>query len=241
MMTHLDLIGRRLRETPCLRILCAGDSITGGPAFPPGGYRGTLGKHLAATPIEFEFVGSKQTPGYEAANLFHEGHSGFSIRQLHFGGSTARTTAGPFDQTLATIRPDLVLLMIGTNDLYTRDPGECAAELADLGSMILRSESVPALFVGSIFPIRPGPKPWGGIVPSDVGQRVDEFNRLLSGLCKQWLDIGLPCEFVDHAHCSRTDDTHQDDGVHLTAAANDRLGESWFNAIRLHVATKTAK
>lgn len=214
-----------------LRILCLGDSITQGPAHFPGGYRGPLQRMLSEAGVAVEFVGSSIRGSEGLAQPRHEGHSGFSIRQIRDGDKTNHSESTPLRETLAREAPDLVLLMIGTNDLYVGNPVECAAVAAELLDIILAADSRPALMTGGIVPILPGLKPWGRLVEEDVTTRVVRYNERVSAEVARRASEGHRCVFVDHNAAARSPDTHLEDGVHIGEAANRRLAASWFAAL----------
>ncbi|MFJ6465547.1 GDSL-type esterase/lipase family protein [Streptomyces sp. NPDC091387] len=89
-----------------LRVMPLGDSITWGIGSPSGNsYRGYLWNRLAAEGHSLDFVGSgRNGPMSDPDN---EGHSGWRIDQI----------AGIADSVLATYRPNVITLEIGTNDL----------------------------------------------------------------------------------------------------------------------------
>ncbi len=214
-----------------LRILALGDSITQGPSEFRGGYRGPLHRLLAETGVHTEFVGSSTRESAGLVQPRHEGHPGFSIEQIRNGAQTDHSESTPLRETLARERPDLVLLLIGTNNLYVGDPVACAALAGELIDIILAAESRPALLVGGILPILPGLKPWGGVVPDDVTVRVAAYNRLLGEAVARRAAAGHRIAFVDHTPAGQAADTHLADGVHLAEPANRRLAASWFAAV----------
>lgn len=100
------------------RIMPMGDSITYGVGGTRGGYRGRLFEALNArysTPI-FDSVGSVE----DAQNGDFDGYPGYTIQGLL---GVLQST-----QTVAVNQPDMVLLMIGTNDLKTRTPVQIKAD-----------------------------------------------------------------------------------------------------------------
>jgi lysophospholipase L1-like esterase len=89
-----------------IRLMPLGDSITWGYASPSGnGYRGYLWNDLTAEGHSPDFVGSGRNGTMSDPD--NEGHSGWRIDQI----------AGIADSVLATYRPNVVTLEIGTNDL----------------------------------------------------------------------------------------------------------------------------
>ena len=113
------LLLRAATAEPALRIMPLGDSITqwhcGKQVRSPateadtasfGGYRGPLFSQLQKKwgSFKFETVGSQYGCGS------HEGHSGWTCEDL----------AEIITQSAQAYRPDVVLLMCGTNDLYCK-------------------------------------------------------------------------------------------------------------------------
>ncbi len=69
-----------------------------------GGYREHLWRYLQ--PKDIEFVGSRTNGNF--ASPFHEGYSGWKIHEV---GAIAA-------DAVVNYRPDIVLLMLGSNDLF---------------------------------------------------------------------------------------------------------------------------
>ncbi|NJO19795.1 MAG: hypothetical protein HC838_06605 [Spirulinaceae cyanobacterium RM2_2_10] len=95
---------------PSLKIMPLGDSITDGYNL-PGGYRFPLWQALRDRGYPIDFVGSQQNGPATWPEREHEGHSGWKIAQIH-----QRLTGW-----LATTQPDIILLLIGTNDIAQGD------------------------------------------------------------------------------------------------------------------------
>jgi lysophospholipase L1-like esterase len=106
------------------KIMPLGDSITFGAPDPGyGGYRRLLATLLAADGQMIDFVGSRRS-GY-VAHPNNEGHVGWTIPQLKNGIDSNRW--------LEIYRPDLILLHIGTNDIFQ---GKAAAAPGKLAALI---------------------------------------------------------------------------------------------------------
>ncbi|WP_333770572.1 ricin-type beta-trefoil lectin domain protein [Streptomyces sp. IBSBF 2435] len=89
-----------------LRLMPLGDSITWGVGSSTGdSYRSTLWNDLAGEGHALDFVGSGRNGVMSDSD--NEGHSGWRIDQI----------AGITDAALARYRPNVITLMIGTNDL----------------------------------------------------------------------------------------------------------------------------
>jgi lysophospholipase L1-like esterase len=92
-------------NTP-LRVMPLGDSITCGVGSSTGnGYRAPLWNKLAADGHPLDFVGTLR--GGSMSDPDNQGHSGYKIHQI----------AALADASLTRYRPNVVTLMIGTNDL----------------------------------------------------------------------------------------------------------------------------
>jgi lysophospholipase L1-like esterase len=94
-------------QPPPLRIMPVGDSITDGVGA-PGGYRAPLYRLLTNAGFNVDFVGTLTDS--KAASLpdpNHEGHSGWRIDQID----------AIIESAFAKVSdPDVILLLIGTND-----------------------------------------------------------------------------------------------------------------------------
>ena len=123
----------RTRPVPQpLQIWPLGDSITQGALGPskgvPGGYRGFLDLSLEAAGVQHEFIGSMQTNAtavlQSRGQAAHDGHPAFFVGDVTAGvNGVVRAHSYSGGHWITGLRPDLVLLHIGTNDvLYRVDP-----------------------------------------------------------------------------------------------------------------------
>lgn len=96
------------------RVLLVGDSITLG-AGSSGGYRSLLESKLERDGYTFEFVGSSTENSSGMDQPRHEGHGGWSTRDVLFGRAN-EPSKGNISTWLRSTSPDIVLLMTGTND-----------------------------------------------------------------------------------------------------------------------------
>ncbi|WP_169980493.1 GDSL-type esterase/lipase family protein [Microbispora sp. H10836] len=141
-----------------LRIMALGDSITyGAGSSNGGGYRSTLSNMLREDGATVTFVGSQHSgPAPDA----HEGRSGWTISQI----------AGITDSAMATYRPNVVLLHIGTNDMNNNDnPDGAPARLGSLIDQIFRADPNVTLLVSTIVPSN-----WGA-----TQARILRFNEAI--------------------------------------------------------------
>lgn len=98
--------GQAVAAASALRVMPLGDSITDGVGSSTGnGYRGPLWDRLGSGGYSLDFVGTSRAGSM--ADPDNEGHSGWRIDQID---SLANAS-------LSRYRPNVVTLMIGTNDL----------------------------------------------------------------------------------------------------------------------------
>lgn len=123
---HAQLI--QANTTTPSKIMPMGDSITDGAhdASGYGGYRYDLEQDLLSGGYNFQFVGS-QTDGsssLRAIDQHHEGYSGYTVEP--FGGRTslynsANLSGSPISH-ITTYNPDVLLPLIGTNNIDLQQP-----------------------------------------------------------------------------------------------------------------------
>jgi lysophospholipase L1-like esterase len=121
-----------------IRIMPLGDSITYGVgSATSNSYRGALFRWLAQAGVGVDYVGSMRSG--VAPDPDNEGHKGWTIAQL----------AARVDDWLATYRPDVILLHIGTNDMV-RGNQDAAADLDALLDKIAADRPDAQVFVAKI-------------------------------------------------------------------------------------------
>ena len=141
------------KGTPC-KIMPLGDSITFGyGSTTGGGYRVELFNRALEAGQTITFVGSQASgPTALAGKPFpqaNEGHSGYSI------DDSAKTSGiSPLvDQALARYQPNIVLLMIGTNDMhYALDLDNAPTRLGKLIDRITADAPAALVVVAKIPP-----------------------------------------------------------------------------------------
>jgi lysophospholipase L1-like esterase len=186
---------------PFGRVMALGDSITDGYQI-PGGWRPTF---AAGARRSFTFVGSLRNGDPPQA---HEGHIGWTIAALD-----AR-----IDGWLAESRPDLVLLMIGTNDVLSgEDLAHAPARLGRVVEHLAHAAPTARVRVASLPPIG-DPR---------LQAEVARFNAALPGVIAA---LHLPrARFVDVGAALGPGDLA--DGVHPSAEGYRKLGAAWLRAV----------
>jgi len=134
---------KALNAQGAVRIMPLGDSNTWGQLV-PGSYRTQLYQDLAAEGIRAQFVGSLSNGPDSLPSKANEGHSGWTISQI----------AGSADGWLKASQPQIVLLMIGTNDVWLQqNPADAPQRLGNLIDQITRDLPQSYLVVTSVPPM----------------------------------------------------------------------------------------
>jgi lysophospholipase L1-like esterase len=193
-----------------VRIMPLGDSITDG-ANVPGGYRIELWARLQRDRAAIDFVGSRQNGPASLGDRDHEGHSGWRIDNL----------AGAVDGWLAQSQPEIVLLMIGTNDiLQDQAPAGAPARLGALLDRITAKRPTARVLVATLPPL--GQAAWQ--------ERVTAFNRALPAVVDARARAGKRVQLVDVARGMTEADLA--DGIHPNADGYAKLAAAWHAALR---------
>ncbi len=200
-----------------LHILPLGDSITLGVN---GGYRNWLYATLTSDGYDVDVVGSLSDEYTEVADHDHEGHSGI-------------TTGGISDNIdtwlAATTAPDVVLLMIGTNDIawWIAEPVSAVADRTFAIVDHLR-EKLPnaVIVVGTIAPEA------SAIVEPNENDRAAltvDYNEELKTRAAERDDSGTYVLLADVNAVLTVSDLY--DGIHPTREAHDKVAEAWYDVL----------
>jgi Ca2+-binding RTX toxin-like protein len=201
------------------KIMPMGDSITYGIAsLDNGGYRGPLEDMLADAGLTVNFVGSN--PIGDLADPDNEGHGGWTI-------SGIRQNVADW---LRAEEPDVVMLIIGTNDTSRNPPPAVERMIERLGGVIDRIHETlddpPKLFIG------PAP-PMHGSQSADRIALVQAYNAAIPELVALKRAAGVDVTFVDMSDLTSADITPPpiDPGVHPNASGYQKIAEHWFDAL----------
>lgn len=184
-----------------LKIMPLGDSITYGVIdernTESGGYRTKLWNNLLSDGLKVNFVGSLSNGPVSLGDKDHEGHRGFRIDQI------AASVGG----WLNIQQPDIITLMIGTNDvLQEYATSTVSARLSALIDKITDQVPNAELLVASIPPI-------GRSTSSN--QRAISFDSSIPDIIDSKVAHGKKVSFVDQF--SRLTPSDLADGIHPTA------------------------
>lgn len=219
-----------------------GDSITQSNADGDanGSPRKSLYDLLVANDYVFNYTGHftanvdglPTTGATPADNLYHY-HSGISGSVIGDGvsgrwGMTESLSYFWNNGRLAVVKPDIILIMLGANDVDVQidlpgAPGrlqtlvENIYELPDVGN--------PTIFLAQITPNRTSE-------PQDP-INVAAFNAAIPDVVSGFIAQGRDVRLVDHFTPINDDyaTTMQSDNLHPNAAGNDVMALQWYNAI----------
>ncbi|MDT9684027.1 cellulose binding domain-containing protein [Streptomyces sp. TRM76323] len=197
------------------RVMLLGDSITGNN----GCWRALLWQHLQSTGYTgVDFVGTQRNPWCEGEfDIDNEGHGGFL--------ATGIANNNQLPGWLSATDPDIVLMMLGTNDVWSHLPPSTilGAYTTLLGQMRAQNPDVK-LVVAQIPPMDPA-----GC--GDCAQGVVALNNAIPGWADAHSTERSPITVVDQwtGFSTATDTT---DGVHPNDTTGIRKLESrWYPAL----------
>jgi alpha-galactosidase len=193
-----------------VRIMPLGDSITDG-AQVPGGYRIELWRRLVGQDRRsVDFVGSLRNGPPELGDRDHEGHSGWRIDEV----------AARVEGWLARDRPEIVLLMLGTNDvLQDQGVATAPARLGELLDRITRQLPAATVLVATLPPL----------AGAEASARVAAFNRALPAVVQARAAAGRRVRLVDVAAGLTLADIG--DGVHPNESGHAKIAAAWHRAL----------
>ena len=202
------------------RIMPLGNSITAG-TNDPGSYRIALEDMLVSGGYAFDFVGSQSNGPDSLTDKDHEGHPGFTIAEIATGVSSWLTVS----------QPDVVLLLIGTNDiLQDLDLSHAPERLASLLGIMAATAPGTTVLVSTIPPL----------VGASRDAAVQTFNAAIPGVVDQQKAAGHKVMLVD-GHAALTLADLDPDGIHPNAAGYDKLAAAWYPVLAPLVAQGTAE
>ncbi|MBE9182208.1 hypothetical protein IQ268_26945 [Oculatella sp. LEGE 06141] len=226
-----------------IRIMPLGDSNTRGsePSGSPSrntGYRDDLWQSLRANNFSIDFVGSlADGPSAISFDKDHQGHGGFAIK----GNGTSGEILPNVTNWLNAAKPDIVLLMAGTNDFLGQNNSaeQVLQELEELIDRIYAWSPSINLFISTVPPIDPELRTHPNA--ASQSREAAKYNDLIPGLLSNSKYAGKRLTFVDTRGIFSKTDIRQDDGIHLTDSGYAKQAAAWNSAIRQKVSSKELK
>lgn len=201
------------------RIMPAGDSITWGydpvtdagiPSTNDVGWRLRFYSQLTPT-YNVDMVGAEVAGAF--AEPAHEGHPGYFILSLQ---NILLAKIPPFN-------PQIICLMIGTNDAFSTLAATMLTQLDTLLGLIVGMVPNAWLLVSPIPPIR------DSLLPGVESNR-ENYNAGIPGLISTRVAAGQKLQLVHAGDLLAVTDLP--DGVHPTTAGYTVMGDAWVNAVR---------
>ena len=217
-----------------LKILRMGDSITRYAASDA-----TLVRLLDEAGIRHEMVGSQDWPANGRSNLM-EGYNGvpiqfFTTRQKQFGQpATLNTDAVPLELAIERFQPDLVLLMVGTNNLGNSEQPEINVSMlrTHLDRLLDRLRELAPnahVIVATATPANNDYTKWPNMAHRN--ERTAAYNeRVVRPAVAARAAEGWSISLAD-AFAALDPATDLSDGVHPNNAGRAKINRVWFAAI----------
>ncbi|MGH8023075.1 MAG: GDSL-type esterase/lipase family protein [Limisphaerales bacterium] len=225
---------------PCVRavnlgnIWPLGDSITYGAGH-PGGYRQTLVTNLIARGRSFNLVGtlaSNSTKMLSAARqTHHDGHSGYSIANA--ADISGKTRRGLYEGVISWHRsinkPDVILLMVGINDLNIGYKVRSAPRRLDLlVTRLFGYYPHTRLLIASLPEADPNNRHRHGAT-NDLASAINYYNAGIVSIVAKHKAMEQNIALVDmHARLTLADLA---DGLHPSAEGYVKMGNAWADAL----------
>ena len=204
-----------LAESAILKIYPLGDSITRG--LDDSGYRTALYKQLEAQGVAFHFVGSLSNGPAWLPEKSHEGHNGWKIDDL------IQNT----DAWLALYKPDIILLMIGANDIEADDDlATIETRYRKLLSQIIAKSPTAQIYVSEVSLIR----------APDWDLQAQRLNTDLPAIVSEFANKGGDVKLVPMHDILSLDQIDVLD--HPTPVGNEKMATRWMSFLNAYSFTK---
>jgi lysophospholipase L1-like esterase len=196
------------------KILPLGDSITWGVGY-DGAYRVELFSKAVAAQKKITFTGSLSNgPTTVAGQPFpksNEGHSGWTIAQ----------DAGLIPSPALNTLPNIVLLHIGTNDVYASSGQATMPDrLGQLMDKIISAAPNALLLVAKITPL----------TNTSWNATVKTYNDAIPGVVQTRVAAGKHVMLAD-MNTGFTSSMMSSDGIHPNQSGYNFMGDAWYAAI----------
>jgi lysophospholipase L1-like esterase len=199
-------------------IMPLGDSITDGYNI-PGGYRIELWQKFASNGNQVDFVGSMTNGPSSLGDKNHEGHSGWRIDQID----------AQISGWLSSYQPQIVLLLIGTNDMIQEyQVAQAPARLSALIDKILVGAPERRIILATLPP------------NTDSGRntRIVAYNSALPEIVAQKAAEGKLVTLVDMYSALTLADLA--DRTHPNQAGYSKMAAVWYAELQKFLPPGTA-
>ena len=226
-----------LAKNQLIKIMPVGDSITNGDGE-TGGYRKYLYSKLSQMGYtKIDMVGPNGKNSNTANGITyddnHAGFSGYQIKEVpgwgqQQGGKGSLYNELKNNDAVKKAQPDIILLMIGTNDLTAnRSMDACASDLrAMLDYMLADMPSDGMIFLASV----PEHTAYGGNT-----QKIANYNSTVKKVADEYASKGKNVKFADVHGCLNGMNDISNDQLHPNGGGYKKIGEFWAGVIDEYV------
>lgn len=205
-----------------VRILPLGDSITQADKNHDS-YRRSLWHMLRNAGYEIDYVGSLTTnhkggPPSPDFDLDHEGHWGWRADEIING----RATQSKLSKWLKDYTPDIVLIHLGTNDVFQgQSVSSTVDELEQIISILRRDNPKVKVLIAKLIPV----------TDQKVNNRINAFNDEIPRIA---LENDSPESRIIVVDLNNNFDAHSDtyDGVHPNSKGEQKMAEKWLDSLQ---------
>jgi lysophospholipase L1-like esterase len=200
-----------LLERQFLKVTLVTASITYGQGSSQrNGYRDDLYRLLERDGNVVNMVGNNPAVGSTFKDKDTEGWKGFTIDQV----------AGKMRASMPKNRPNIVTLLVGTNDMWKRvDLPNAPARLGKLIDGVLNFPPLTMVIVSSLPPNS----------DAKMQARINSYNAALPGVVQKRAKAGKWVLFADCGKTVKVSDLV--DGTHPNDAGYERIGRCFYDAI----------
>lgn len=216
------------QSNPPVRILLLGDSITQAD-YAHLSYRYWLWMKLIDTGVDFDFVGSMKSnlsgdpvwPGYmkHSFDRDHEGHWGWRTDQILNGAEGMEN--GKLSEWLLDYTPDIVLIHLGSNDIFEgRRYSDIFSDLKQIVETLRADNPNVIILVAKLIPT-------GYPVANRL---IEDFNSGIDPLAAEISTPTSPVIVVDQFK-DFNPAKNLFDNIHPNKRGEKKMAETWFNAL----------
>lgn len=232
-MPQMPFTNKSFTVAAPLKILAIGDSITEGYDFPNDGvqnirsYRAEFVNQMNASSCAYQMVGSLQNnfpaTGFQSP---HEGYSGHRADHFVTGFNDGRLNNPGIDTSMAAYQPDVVLLHLGSNDMFGGNSvAGTVAEIDDVISRILTANPSATVLVANVIP-------WYNTAPGFNGVNVRANIALLgNGIISMLQANPRPNVRLANVRNGFTAAMMQVDLIHPNAAGEAHIADAFIAAL----------
>ena len=221
-----------------IKLMTMGDSITDG-FWREGGYRVFLCDKLEENGLSqyVDFVGSQKSGS--CYDNEHEGYTAYAIEGFTVRGIGSRSGIAKFaPDKIKEFQPDVLTLMIGTNDILSQyDLDNAGNRLEALVDSCL--EALPEggkLYLASIPDMDADNHTYINekkFTVESMDEMVASYNEKVKALAEKKQDEGRNIEFCDIHGVMTKDDLY--DGVHPTTDGYKKIANFWYDIITKYI------